>query len=114
MKEHSKDAARWVSSNDLSEDAAAEGANELPVLTNEHFKEASAERANERPDVTNEHSIDAINIPVFILCRRGNDSQVAVSILKALKLSSGSEAKVGHVRDIAGGLHAWANHIDPC
>lgn len=51
-------------------------------------------------------------LPVFVVCRRGNDSQVAVSILKALMLKSADKAAVDDIRDIVGGLHAWANRID--
>ena len=44
---------------------------------------------------------------VFIVCRQGNDSQVAVKLLreklKDLPLS---------IKDIRGGLKAWAKHID--
>ncbi|KAJ3235486.1 Molybdenum cofactor synthesis protein 3 [Chytriomyces hyalinus] len=43
-------------------------------------------------------------VPVFVLCRLGNDSQLAVKLLKA----SGVE----QVWDIEGGLYAWSDGVD--
>ncbi|CAD7091255.1 unnamed protein product [Hermetia illucens] len=45
-------------------------------------------------------------IPVFVFCRRGNDSQLAVKHLRK-KLEGVAEAK-----DVVGGLHAWHYRID--
>lgn len=45
---------------------------------------------------------------VFVLCRRGNDSQKAVRILK----DSMSNHDV-QIKDIVGGIHAWTRNIDP-
>jgi adenylyltransferase/sulfurtransferase len=44
--------------------------------------------------------------PVILICRRGNDSQQAVSQLRR---------RFPHVaaRDVIGGLHAWARLVDP-
>ena len=47
-------------------------------------------------------------ILVFVVCRRGNDSQKAVQKLKAYFANSDIQ-----VKDIIGGLHAWTNKIDP-
>jgi len=44
---------------------------------------------------------------VFVLCRRGNDSQMGVEIVR--KMVPGVR-----VRDIVGGLHAWARDVDKC
>jgi len=41
--------------------------------------------------------------PVFVICRFGNDSQLAVEIMKKL------DDKFVDVRDIKGGLDAWAD-----
>jgi len=43
---------------------------------------------------------------VYVVCRRGNDSQVATGLLRALLPGV-------RVRDVIGGLHAWTKHIDP-
>ena len=68
---------------------------------------------------------------VFVACRRGNDSQIAVDLLRnLLKLvvkppnvgdslnidvgsgGDGTTLASTSIRDIAGGLHAWAKRID--
>lgn len=48
------------------------------------------------------HSVD-----LYLLCRRGNDSQKAAQYLK--KIFTEDTIKV---RDIIGGIHAWSNKID--
>ncbi|KAG0047337.1 Molybdenum cofactor synthesis protein 3 [Gryganskiella cystojenkinii] len=45
--------------------------------------------------------------PIYIVCRRGNDSQPAVKILQEQGITTGD------IRDIVGGLEKWANRIDP-
>jgi rhodanese-related sulfurtransferase len=40
--------------------------------------------------------------PTFVVCRFGNDSQIAVGLMKKLK------EQFPDVRDIKGGLDAWA------
>ncbi|KAK3926908.1 Adenylyltransferase and sulfurtransferase MOCS3 [Frankliniella fusca] len=47
------------------------------------------------------------NCPVYVLCRRGNDSQRAV-----LKLEKSLQEENVAVCDLKGGLHAWARAID--
>lgn len=44
---------------------------------------------------------------VFVVCRRGNDSQKAV-----LKLKESLKDYDVAVRDLEGGLHAWAKIVD--
>lgn len=44
---------------------------------------------------------------VFVICRRGNDSQIA-----AIKLMEGLINANVQVHDVIGGLHAWTNQID--
>jgi len=46
-------------------------------------------------------------LPLFVVCRRGNDSQLAVRKLQSLF----SDVSVT-VRDIVGGLTAWSNDVD--
>lgn len=48
--------------------------------------------------------------PVYVVCRLGNDSQVAVRKLKELGLDHGGKRFIG---DIEGGLHAWRRQVDP-
>ncbi|XP_015251835.1 PREDICTED: adenylyltransferase and sulfurtransferase MOCS3 [Cyprinodon variegatus] len=47
--------------------------------------------------------------PVYVICKLGNDSQKAVQILEKM---SGSEMDSFTVKDICGGLMAWAKNID--
>lgn len=48
--------------------------------------------------------------PVYVICKLGNDSQKAVQVLEKM---SGSEVDTITVKDISGGLMAWATTIDP-
>ncbi|KAK5857179.1 hypothetical protein PBY51_010438 [Eleginops maclovinus] len=48
--------------------------------------------------------------PVYIICKLGNDSQKAVQVMEKM---SGSEVESITVKDISGGLMAWAKRIDP-
>ena len=43
---------------------------------------------------------------VYVVCRLGNDSQLAVDALR------GAGAK-GVVQDLIGGLRAWSRDVDP-
>uniref|UniRef100_A0A672IPG2 Adenylyltransferase and sulfurtransferase MOCS3 n=1 Tax=Salarias fasciatus TaxID=181472 RepID=A0A672IPG2_SALFA len=48
--------------------------------------------------------------PVYVICKQGNDSQKAVQLLEKM---SGSELDHVTVKDISGGLMAWARTVDP-
>lgn len=50
------------------------------------------------------------NNPVYVVCRLGNDSQIAVKRLKGLGLDRNGERFIG---DIQGGFRAWREQIDP-
>ncbi|RHZ63576.1 HesA/MoeB/ThiF family protein [Aspergillus thermomutatus] len=58
------------------------------------------------PDLASATSTD----PIYVVCRLGNDSQIAVRRLKELGLDQGGQRYVG---DIQGGLRAWREQIDP-
>jgi adenylyltransferase and sulfurtransferase len=60
-----------------------------------------------KQDVANQ-TADGCTVNVFVVCRRGNDSQLAVEKLK----SKFSDVPV-MIQDIMGGLYAWSNHVDP-
>lgn len=47
---------------------------------------------------------------VFVVCKLGNDSQKAVQLLEKI---SGQEIEQITVKDVIGGLMAWANKIEP-
>ncbi|KAG6877971.1 hypothetical protein C0993_001373 [Termitomyces sp. T159_Od127] len=44
---------------------------------------------------------------IYVLCRLGNDSQIAADALRALDID------MGLVKDVVGGLKAWARDVDP-
>jgi adenylyltransferase/sulfurtransferase len=48
--------------------------------------------------------------PVLVVCRLGNDSQIAVRKFKELGLDEGGRIWVG---DVKGGLKAWREDVDP-
>lgn len=50
------------------------------------------------------------NDPIYVVCRLGNDSQLAVQKLKDLGLDRGGQRYIG---DIRGGLRAWREQVDP-
>lgn len=47
--------------------------------------------------------------PIFVVCRKGNDSQISVQKMKQLGLDYGGKRFIG---DIRGGLEAWRKSID--
>ncbi|GCB67966.1 hypothetical protein scyTo_0008154 [Scyliorhinus torazame] len=57
-----------------------------------------------------EAAADMIAFPVYVICKQGNDSQKAVKILQELL---DNELCSLSVKDIQGGLMAWACKIDP-
>ncbi|KKA16973.1 Molybdenum cofactor biosynthetic protein (CnxF), partial [Rasamsonia emersonii CBS 393.64] len=59
------------------------------------------------PDVT---SAENSKKPIYVVCRLGNDSQLAVRKLKELGLDRNGERFIG---DIRGGLKAWKEEVDP-
>ncbi|KAK4224790.1 hypothetical protein QBC38DRAFT_484649 [Podospora fimiseda] len=48
--------------------------------------------------------------PIFVVCRRGLDSQEAVEKLKELGVDRGGKRKI---MDIRGGMKAWKEEVDP-
>nr|XP_060628087.1 adenylyltransferase and sulfurtransferase MOCS3 [Anolis sagrei ordinatus] len=50
------------------------------------------------------------SFPVYVVCKLGNDSQKAVRLLQGLSCDGQGTISV---KDIKGGLMAWANKIDP-
>lgn len=54
------------------------------------------------------HSLFQMHFSVFVVCRRGNDSQRAVRLLQ----SKFAELSI-EIKDIKGGLHQWSKEVDP-
>ncbi|EAW12915.1 HesA/MoeB/ThiF family protein [Aspergillus clavatus NRRL 1] len=57
-------------------------------------------------DIVSSSSTD----PIYVVCRLGNDSQIAVRKMKELGLDQGGKR---FICDIQGGLRAWREQIDP-
>ena len=68
----------------------------------------SFERTNDQSVAVLVDNIKKEQKPVFVLCRRGNDSQIAVQHLGKMLVN----AQIP-IRDIIGGLHAWSASVDP-
>lgn len=62
---------------------------------------SSALKEKEEQDGTNPGS----GVSLYMVCRRGNDSQRAVQLLKTMGFTS--------AKDIIGGLESWARDVDP-
>ena len=63
-----------------------------------------------RPEWMSHLEAEAPQKPIFVVCRFGNDSQLAVRKMKDVGLDLGGARYVG---DIAGGLSAWRKEVDP-
>ncbi len=61
---------------------------------------------NRNPGIADE------GIPLYLICRYGNDSQLAANKFKDLSRFR-PDAKYGLMGDISGGLRAWRNSVDP-
>ena len=80
----------------------------LDVPVSDLHKSESVEHIREKVSTITNTNKDDPSIPVVFVCRRGNDSQIAVNRLKE-KLKD--EAVT--LMDISGGLTSWAKKIDP-
>ncbi|KAJ3817615.1 hypothetical protein EV361DRAFT_807103 [Lentinula raphanica] len=50
------------------------------------------------------------DMPTYIICRLGNDSQIAAEALREFKVNDGHDRIV---KDVIGGLRAWSRDVDP-
>ncbi|KAK1776943.1 hypothetical protein QBC45DRAFT_418051 [Copromyces sp. CBS 386.78] len=81
-------------------------------------KAAQLKRSGETPEVEDilppevkiEDGGGDENVPIYVVCRRGLDSQEAVEKLKEMGLDRGGKRKIV---DIAGGMKAWKEQVDP-
>lgn len=69
-------------------------------------------REPEREAASSSNVLDSIgpNVPIYTVCRFGNDSQLAVRKLKELGYDNKRNRWIG---DVKGGLRAWKEHVDP-
>lgn len=53
-----------------------------------------------------------VTVCMYVCCRRGNDSQLAVVLLKEMLTKELSSSQQFKLQDIIGGLNAWADVVD--
>jgi adenylyltransferase/sulfurtransferase len=62
------------------------------------------------PWLPSELALPESNDPIYVVCRLGNDSQIAVKKMKELGLDRNGARYIG---DIRGGFRAWREQVDP-
>jgi adenylyltransferase/sulfurtransferase len=58
-----------------------------------------------KKDEEEQGAVSESSAPLYVVCRRGNDSQRAVQYLHKMGFTS--------AKDIVGGLESWAQNVDP-
>ncbi|XP_039904988.1 adenylyltransferase and sulfurtransferase MOCS3 [Simochromis diagramma] len=81
----------------------------IPLSSLEERKREHLQLLRERISQLKHQMAGDCQPPVYVICKQGNDSQKAVQILDEM---SGSEVDRVTVKDICGGLTAWARGID--
>ncbi|XP_072221765.1 adenylyltransferase and sulfurtransferase MOCS3 [Leuresthes tenuis] len=82
----------------------------IPLSSLEEKKSEHLQLLQERISQLKQQMAADCHPPVYVICKQGNDSQKAVQVLEKM---SGSEVSSITVKDICGGLMAWAKRIDP-
>ncbi|KAI1895839.1 hypothetical protein AGOR_G00110900 [Albula goreensis] len=82
----------------------------IPLASLEDRKTEHIQLLKERIAETKQKLNSESCVPVYVICKMGNDSQKAVQVLQRM---SGSEVEPVSAKDISGGLMAWAQKIDP-
>ncbi|XP_076835331.1 adenylyltransferase and sulfurtransferase MOCS3 isoform X2 [Brachyhypopomus gauderio] len=82
----------------------------IPLLRIEERKADDVNLLKEKINEVKQQMNTDSPVPVFVVCKLGNDSQRAVQILEKM---CGSELENITVKDISGGLMAWVDKIDP-
>ncbi|XP_077405096.1 adenylyltransferase and sulfurtransferase MOCS3 [Vanacampus margaritifer] len=81
----------------------------IPLSSLEQRKSEHMQLLQQRIGQLKQQMVGVCWPPVYVICKMGNDSQKAVQILGKM---SGSEVDNVEVKDICGGLMAWAHWID--
>ncbi|KAI0890662.1 adenylyltransferase [Annulohypoxylon maeteangense] len=87
--------------------ASIPGAINVPFSTLQSRNKLTPNDENSRPEYIPESLPD--DAPIFVVCRVGNDSQLATQRLKEMGLDGGGGRFVG---DIKGGMLAWKHEVD--
>ncbi|KAI9537556.1 Molybdenum cofactor synthesis protein 3 [Dissostichus eleginoides] len=82
----------------------------IPLSSLEYRKSEHIQLLQERISQLKQQMEGDCRPPVYVICKMGNDSQKAVQVMEKM---SGSEVDSITVKDISGGLMAWAKRIDP-
>uniref|UniRef100_A0A3P9JGN4 Adenylyltransferase and sulfurtransferase MOCS3 n=1 Tax=Oryzias latipes TaxID=8090 RepID=A0A3P9JGN4_ORYLA len=82
----------------------------IPLSSLEEKKSKDIQLLQEKISQVKQQMAGDQQAPVYVVCKLGNDSQKAVQLLEKM---SGEEVDGITVKDIAGGLMAWAKMIDP-
>ncbi|XP_041828766.1 adenylyltransferase and sulfurtransferase MOCS3 [Melanotaenia boesemani] len=82
----------------------------IPLSSLEEKKTEHLQLLQERISQLKQQMAGDCQPSVYVVCKLGNDSQKAVQVLEKM---SGSEVNCINVKDISGGLMAWAKRIDP-
>ncbi|XP_072314053.1 adenylyltransferase and sulfurtransferase MOCS3 [Eucyclogobius newberryi] len=82
----------------------------IPLSSLEERKSDQIQLLRDRISQLKQQMVGDCQPPVFVICKLGNFSQKAVQVLEEM---SGSEVDRIKVKDICGGLMAWANTVDP-
>lgn len=82
----------------------------IPLSCLENSNSEHIHVLKERIGQVKEQMSSATQVPVYVICKLGNDSQKAVQVLERM---SGSEVDCVTAKNICGGLMAWAQKIDP-
>ncbi|MCJ1238534.1 Urmylation protein [Varicellaria rhodocarpa] len=80
------------------------------VSYDENRKASTDEHHEAELDILENLRARARDRPLHVICRYGNDSQLAVRRLKQLGFDNGGKRCIG---DIKGGLHSWRQEVDP-
>lgn len=79
-------------------------------ISNILASKSSASQPELPPWVPTELASSESRDPIYVVCRLGNDSQLAVRKLKDLGLDQNGQRYIG---DIQGGFRAWREQVDP-
>ncbi|KAF6717904.1 Adenylyltransferase and sulfurtransferase MOCS3 [Oryzias melastigma] len=82
----------------------------IPLSSLEEKKSKDIQLLQEKISQVKQQMAGDQQAPVYVICKLGNDSQKAVQLLEKM---SGEEVGGVTVKDISGGLMAWAKTIDP-
>ncbi|XP_046906459.1 adenylyltransferase and sulfurtransferase MOCS3 [Hypomesus transpacificus] len=82
----------------------------IPLSSLEDRKSEHIQLLKEKISQVKQQTSSGSQVPVYVICKMGNDSQKAVQVLEKM---SGTEVDSITVKDISGGLMAWAQKMDP-